>query len=85
MRLTPVPAEHAGVPGLAPTTGKLTRRELEVLQLIAEGMSTKEVAATLGIAPRTAGTHRASLMGKLGIHKASDLVRFAIREGVITP
>lgn len=66
-------------------TMRLTQRELEVLQLIAEGQSTKEVAATLGIAPRTAGTHRSSLMGKLGLHKAPDLVRFAIREGVIAP
>ena len=72
--------------GAAPqATTRLTQREREVLQLVAEGQSTKEVAVTLGIAERTAGTHRASLMGKLGLHKASDLVRFAIREGVIAP
>lgn len=62
----------------------LTQRESEVLQLIAEGMTSKEIASQLGVSPKTAETHRASLMDKLGIHKASSLVRFAIREGLIT-
>jgi DNA-binding NarL/FixJ family response regulator len=62
----------------------LTQRETEVLQLIAEGLSSKEIAAQLGVSPKTAETHRASLMDKLGIHKASSLVRFAIREGLVT-
>jgi DNA-binding NarL/FixJ family response regulator len=63
----------------------LTVREREVLQLIAEGLSSKEVAATLGVSTRTAETHRTSLMNKLGVHKVAGLVRFAIREGYVSP
>jgi DNA-binding NarL/FixJ family response regulator len=70
---------------LGSSADRLTAREREVLQLVAEGWSTKEAAAKLGISARTAESYRASLMGKLGIHKASELVRFAIREGVIAP
>ena len=62
---------------------RLTRREREVLQLIAEGFSNKQVADQLGIATRTAETHRANIMAKLGIHNLAVLVRFAIREGLI--
>ena len=63
----------------------LTDRERQVLQLIAEGLSSKEVAAQLGFSVKTAEAHRSSLMSKLGIHKTSALVRFAIREGLISP
>jgi len=63
----------------------LTSREREVLQLIAEGMTSKEIATNLGVSIKTANTHRASLMEKLDIHKASSLVRFAIREGLVAP
>ena len=63
----------------------LSRREREVLQLVAEGLSSKEVAAELGVSTRTAETHRGSLMNKLGIHKVAGLVRFAVREGIVTP
>ena len=65
--------------------GLLTGRETEVLQLIAEGLSSKEIAAQLGVSTKTATSHRANLMDKLGIHKASSLVRFAIREGLLVP
>ena len=61
----------------------LTRREREVLQLVAEELSTKEIAGSLGIAVRTAESHRARLMHKLDIHKVPGLVRLAIREGLI--
>lgn len=64
---------------------RLTAREREVLQLIAEGLSSKEVAAALGVSTRTAETHRTSLMNKLGVHKVAGLVRFAIREGFVSP
>jgi DNA-binding NarL/FixJ family response regulator len=63
----------------------LTEREREVLQLIAEGLSTKEVATQLGISTKTAESHRTSLMKKLEVHKVSELVRIAIREGIIAP
>jgi DNA-binding NarL/FixJ family response regulator len=64
---------------------QLSAREREVLQLIAEGLSNREIAATLGIAERTAGAHRTSVMSKLDVHKATDLVRLAIREGLMAP
>lgn len=64
---------------------QLTEREREVLALIAEGLSSKEIAARLGHSPKTAETHRASVMRKLGVHKTSSLVRIAIREGLVVP
>ena len=63
----------------------LTTREREVLQLIAEGLTSKEIAVHLRVATRTAEAHRAHLMKKLNINKASSLVRFAIREGLVSP
>jgi DNA-binding NarL/FixJ family response regulator len=75
-----------GVGGAPPSPlGQLTEREREVLALIAEGLSSKEIAARLGHSPKTAETHRASLMRKLGVHKTSALVRIAIREGLVVP
>jgi len=65
--------------------GMLSAREREVLQLISEGLSSKEIAESLGVSPRTVEAHRANVMEKLGIHKVAGLVRFAIREGIIGP
>jgi DNA-binding NarL/FixJ family response regulator len=61
----------------------LTPREREVLALAAEGMSMTEMAEKLFISPRTAETHRTNLMQKLGLQSQTDLVRFAIRRGLI--
>jgi DNA-binding NarL/FixJ family response regulator len=61
----------------------LTGREREVLQLVAEGLTSKEIAATLGVSIKTIETHRANLMTKLEIRKASSLVRVAMQEGLI--
>ena len=61
----------------------LSPREREVLQLIAEGKTTKEVAATLGISFKTAETHRTRIMAKLDIHETAGLVRYAIRNRLI--
>jgi DNA-binding NarL/FixJ family response regulator len=63
----------------------LTDREREVLQLIAEGLSSKEIAAMLGVTLKTVDSHRSNLMEKLDIHKVSGLVRFAIRAGLVEP
>jgi len=63
---------------------RLTDREREVLQLIAEGHSSQEVAESLHITEGTVRSHRASLMDKLDIHSAAGLTRYAIRKGVIT-
>ena len=64
--------------------GLLTPREREVLQLIAEGNSYKEIAAALGISPKTVGQHRDRLMQKLHCRRTAELVKFALREG-LTP
>lgn len=63
---------------------KLTNREREVLQLIAEGHSTPEIAELLHISEKTVRAHRAHLMDKLDIHSTAGLTRYAIRKGVIT-
>jgi len=63
----------------------LTAREREVLQLLAEGKSNREVGSLMGITVKTAETHRAALMRKLGLDSLSDLVRYAVRNRVIEP
>jgi DNA-binding NarL/FixJ family response regulator len=63
----------------------LTTREREVLQLVAEGKSTKKIAEILGIARKTAESHRSHLMVKLGIHEIAGLVRYAVRRGLVQP
>jgi len=65
--------------------GTLTESEREIVQLLAEGKSNKEVADLKGIAVKTAETHRANIMRKLGLHSISDLVRYAVRNGFIEP
>lgn len=72
--------EKIDVPALA----KLSPREREVLQLAAEGKSTKEIAAALGLSIKTVETHRRQIMDKLGIYSLAGLIRFAIREGLVT-
>lgn len=64
-------------------TGQLSRREREVLHLIAEGLSAREVGERLGISGKTVEAHRTSLMRKLGVKKATELVRYAVRQGLI--
>lgn len=64
---------------------KLTPRQREILQLIAEGNSTKEIASKLIVSVKTVETHRIQLMERLGIHDVAGLVRYAIRTGIITP
>jgi DNA-binding NarL/FixJ family response regulator len=62
----------------------LTPRQREILQLIAEGKNTKEIAGTLGISIKTAEAHRSQLMDRLGIHDVAGLVRFAVRIGLVS-
>jgi two-component system secretion response regulator SsrB len=78
-------AVAGGSSRVATAYSQLTNRERQVLRLIGEGLSSKEIAASLGLALRTIETYRTSLMDKLGIHKVAPLVRFAIREGLIEP
>jgi two-component system response regulator NreC len=63
----------------------LTSRERQVLQLVGEGKSTKEVATLLGVSIKTAESHRTRLMQKLDIHETASLVRYAIRRGLVQP
>ena len=63
----------------------LTSREREVLQLIAEGKSTRKIAEILVISPKTAESHRSHLMVKLGIHEVAGLVRYAVKRGLVQP
>jgi DNA-binding NarL/FixJ family response regulator len=77
-----VEAYLAGPDGVAEP---LTSREREVLQLVAEGKKTREVARALGISVKTAESHRSRIMEKLDIHETASLVRYAIRRGLIEP
>jgi len=72
------PAKKGTFPG-----GKLTGREREIARLLAEGSSNKETATVMGISVRTAETHRAAMMRKLGLGSLPDLVRYAIRNQII--
>jgi DNA-binding NarL/FixJ family response regulator len=63
----------------------LTTRQREILQLIAEGRSTREIAGTLDVSVKTVETHRTRLMERLDIHDVPGLVRFAIRAGLVSP
>ena len=67
----------------APVKEVLTAREREVVQLLAEGKSTKEVAVVLGLSVKTAETHRSNVMRKLGIHSVSELVLYAVRNNIV--
>jgi DNA-binding NarL/FixJ family response regulator len=79
-----VKAYHLSSPESAPDGyDRLTNRESEVVHLAAEGYSNSAIAARLGISPRTAETHRASVMRKLNLQTQADLVAFAIRRGLI--
>ncbi len=78
--LNPSVAESAQAGG-----ERLTSREREIVQALAEGKSNKEVGVALGISVHTAETHRSNIMRKLGLSSMSELVRYAIREHIIEP
>ena len=71
--------------GRSSELGKLTKRERDVLALVAKGLSSKEVAAVLDLSPRTIETHRMNIMHKLDLHNGVQLALFAIREGLASP
>jgi DNA-binding NarL/FixJ family response regulator len=84
----PAVAEHlvllaAGAGTAADPLDRLSPRQREILQLIAEGRSTKEIAFDLGLSPSTVDTHRTELMRRLGIHDVAGLVRFAYEAGLL--
>jgi DNA-binding NarL/FixJ family response regulator len=63
--------------------GRLTPREREVFHLVAEGLTTKEIARRLGISTKTAENHRARILGKLDVRNSAELVRYALRKGLL--
>jgi DNA-binding NarL/FixJ family response regulator len=75
------PKSHLGLGEIV--ADRLTAREREIVQLLSEGRSSKEVASFLGISVKTAETHRANIMRKLEIHSVSELVRYAVRNQII--
>ena len=75
--------EVVSTPDTARGLPVLTPRQLEVLQLLVEGRSTAEIAATLYVSPNTVGTHRHHIMKKLGTRTLADLTRYALRQGMI--
>lgn len=84
-----VAGETVGVPKPAKEADedydKLTPRERQVLQLIAQGNSNKDIAQILGLSVNTVSVHRANLMDALNIHRTAELVLFAIRKGLVNP
>ncbi|MCC6763384.1 MAG: response regulator transcription factor [Deltaproteobacteria bacterium] len=75
---------QAARPSAADPVARLTGREREILQLIGEGRRPQEIARLLGIARTTVGTHRRSLMTKLGLHNVAQIVRFAMRSRMVS-
>lgn len=76
---------RGGETGTNETINGLTPREQEVLALLAEGRTNDEIADLLSISAHTVARHRENLMGKLGLHSRSELVKYAIRKGLIEP
>ena len=70
---------------LAGARNRLTPRELEVLQLICNGLSNREIAAKLSLSVNTVAVHRANIMNTLGVHKTAELVVYAIQNGLVNP
>lgn len=81
-----VVGEYAGrLAGATPPPGRvLTPREREVLQLVAEGQTSREIAAKLHVSTKTVETHRRQIMDKLGLRSVAELTKYAIREGLCT-
>jgi DNA-binding NarL/FixJ family response regulator len=74
-----------GQPVSEPRENKLTSREREILQLLSEGKSSKEVASSLNLSVKTAETHRSNIMRKLKLHSVSELVLYAVRNRIVEP
>ena len=76
VKATPLPGER---------NRRLTPRELEVLQLICDGLSNREIAAKLDLSVNTVAVHRANIMNTLGVHKTAELVVYALQNGLVNP
>jgi DNA-binding NarL/FixJ family response regulator len=83
MLLTGFSSQNSGTQPQALSRNRLTSREREIVQLLAEGKSSKEIAVALGISVKTAETHRANIMRKLELHSVSEVVRYAVKNQII--
>jgi DNA-binding NarL/FixJ family response regulator len=81
--LDPAVAQPVPLPG--ERAKRLTPRELEVLQLICNGLSNKEIAVKLEVSANTVAVHRANIMNALGVHKTAELVVYALQNGLVSP
>jgi DNA-binding NarL/FixJ family response regulator len=81
--LDPALAQPAALAG--ERNKRLTPRELEVLQLICDGLSNKEIAEQLALSANTVAVHRANIMNTLGVHKTAELVVYALQNGLVNP
>jgi DNA-binding NarL/FixJ family response regulator len=79
------PAMVPPAPLMGERKRRLTPRELEVLQLICDGLSNREIAAKLDVSVNTVAVHRANIMNTLGVHKTAELVVYAIQNGLVNP
>ena len=80
-----ITSRRAGANGPATPLQSLTPRELEVLQLICDGLSNRDIAARLKVSVNTVAVHRANIMSTLGVHKAAELVAYALQHGLVNP
>ena len=85
MLLGDFPFPSSGAEPKLPTRSRLTAREREIVQLLAEGKSSKEVASSLNLSVKTAETHRSNIMRKLKLHSVSELVLYAVRNRIVEP
>lgn len=67
----------------APGLSVLSKRELQVLELVADGLTTPQIADDLELSPKTISRHREQIMNKLNLHSSAELIKFAIRTGLI--
>ena len=79
------PARRASGPARPASEARLTPRELEVLQLICDGLSNREIAEQLELSVNTVAVHRANIMNALGVHKTAELVVYAMQHGLVNP
>jgi DNA-binding NarL/FixJ family response regulator len=79
------PAVARPAPLMGERAKRLTPRELEVLQLICNGLSNKEIASKLELSANTVAVHRANIMNALGVHKTAELVVYALQNGLVSP
>jgi len=77
--------ERVTRPSLTGERSRLTPRELEVLQLICDGLSNKDIAGRLKLSVNTVSVHRANIMNTLGVHKTAELVVYALQHGLVNP